>query len=118
MMFIVRSAGARPEAPDVAIKLTRKTPAVIPDSAGKTDYFCLGEAEATAALRDAGWAVVELRDGWYQDDAGGGVAIFGHGKYWELRDTPFTVREAAGPPAEAGSEAGEIVNVRRAIFGA
>ena len=50
-----------------------------------------------AALRASGWEVVELRDGWYEDDRGGGIAISGQGKYWEIRDTPFTVKEAVGP---------------------
>jgi hypothetical protein len=120
MMFIVRSRGERPQAASIAIKAVRKTPAIIPDGAGKTDYFCVGDAEAMAALRAAGSEVVELRDGWYEDDAGGGVAIWGQGKYWEVRDTPFTVKEAAGPAAgeaRSAEPAGDLVNVRGAIFG-
>ena len=117
MMFIVRSGGERP---DAAVKLSRETPAAVKDAAGKTDFFCLGEAAAVAGLREAGWDVVELRDGYYEDGRGGGVAIWGQGKYWEIRDTPFTVKEAVGP---SGSDAaaprdGEHVEVRRAIFGA
>ena len=72
------------------------------------------------ALREAGCEVVELRDGWYADDAGGGVAISGHGRFWEVRDTPFSVKEAvgaSGAPDAAGTEGGEQVNVRGAIFG-
>ena len=120
MMFILRTSGNAPSAAEIQVKVTRKTPKVIPGGAGMTDHFCVGEAEAMAVLRSEGWEVVELRDGWYADDDGGGIAISGHGKYWEIRDTPFTVREAVGPavgtyPAEpAGSD---LVNVRRAIFG-
>ena len=119
MMFIVRSTGAQPEAPDVQIKLSRKTPLNLPDAGGKSDFFCLGEAAAIAALRASGWTVVELHDGYYEDGLGGGVGIWGQGKYWEIRDTPFTIKEAVGPTAstEPGVEVGEQVNVRGAIFG-
>jgi hypothetical protein len=120
MMFIVRSGtGAPPRVAGVEIKLRRKTPERVA-SGGKTDFFCIGDAAAMAALRDSGWTVVELRDGYYEDDASGGVAIWGQGRYWEIRDTPFTVKEAVGPTKSAtdsGAE-GEHVNVRGAIFGA
>jgi hypothetical protein len=121
MMFIVRSRGEKPDAALVQIKATRRTPEIVPGGAGKTDHFCIGEAEAIAVLRAEGWEVVELRDGWYADDAGGGVAISGHGRYWELRDTPFTVKERVGPGGESvragDAEKGEHVNVRGAVFG-
>ena len=121
MMFIVRSGrGTPPASAGIAIKQSRKTPARLADSAGTTDFFCVGDAAAIAALREGGWTVVELRDGYYEDDASGGVAIWGQGRYWEIRDTPFTVREAVGPTGAAGggSAEGEHVNVRGAIFGA
>jgi hypothetical protein len=119
MMFIVRSTGARPEMPEVAVKLSRNTPPIVRDGAGKTDFFCLGEAEAIASLREAGWQIVELRDGYYEDGRGGGVAIWGQGKYWEIRSEPLTVVEACGPSArKQGAGEGEHVEVRRAIFGA
>jgi hypothetical protein len=120
MMFIVRSRGERPNAATIAIKAVRRTPAIVPDGAGKTDYFCVGEAAAAAALSAEGWDVVALRDGWYADDSGGGVAIWGQGKYWEVRDTPLTVKEAVGPAGEAArfdGRAGDLVNVRGAVFG-
>ncbi len=119
MMFIVRSGGARPEAPNLAVKLSRATPPRLPDAAGKTDFFCVGDAPAMAALRASGWTIVELHDGYYEDGLGGGVGIWGQGKYWEIRDTPFSVREAVGPTGEAetGTTEGEQVNVRGAIFG-
>ena len=120
MMFMVRSSGARPQAAGIEVKLGRNTPPHLPDAAGKTDFFCLGEPEAIASLRDAGWQVVELHDGYYAAGKGGGGAIWGQGRYWEIRDTPFTVKEAVGPAAKGAAAAteSELVNVRRAIFGA
>lgn len=118
MMFVVRSRGKRPDMAVIAVKAVRRTPAIVSGGAGKTDYFCVGDADAMAALRAAGWDIVELRDGWYEDDAGGGVAIWGHGRYWEVRDTPFTVKEAVGPEATRPEErSGDRVDVRRAVFG-
>jgi hypothetical protein len=120
MMFIVRGAASAPNVAAVQVKLTRQTPAIVFGGAGKTDHFCVGDPEAVAALRVDGWEIVELRDGWYADDSGGGVAISGQGKYWEVRDTPFTVKEAVGPGGDASSAtdgADEQVNVRREIFG-
>ena len=119
MMFIVRSGTGAPKLTGVQVKVARRTPAIVAGGAGKTDHFCIGETEAMNALHAQGWDVVELRDGWYADDAGGGVGISGHGRYWEIRDTPFTVKEAVGPsgaPAGADDD-GEQVNVRKAIFG-
>lgn len=118
MMFIIRGNAGEPTPAEVQVKTSRKTPDIVPNGAGKTDYFCVGKGEAMAALRAAGLEVVELRDGWYADDVGGGVGISGHGRYWEIRDTPFTVKDSVGPadaPAEA--EGGEEVNIRKAIFG-
>ena len=54
MMFIIRSAGDQPSAAAILIKAVRKTPAIVAGAAGKTDYFCVGEPEAIAALRAAG----------------------------------------------------------------
>jgi len=104
--------------PGIQVKTARRTPAIVSNSAGKTDYFCVGESEAMTALRAGGWDVVELRDGWYADDTGGGVGISGHGRYWEIRDTPLSVKEAVAPAdAPAATEGGDEVNVRKAIFG-
>jgi hypothetical protein len=117
-MFIIRSSERAPPS-SVVVKVVRRTPAIVPQGAGKTDYFCIGGDENIAVLRAEGWEIVELRDGWYEDDTGGGVAISGHGKYWEIRDTPFTVRESGGPVEEAAGIAvsEEPVNVRGAVFG-
>ena len=118
MMFIIRCSEQTPPT-SVVVKVVRRTPATVPQGTGKTDYFCTGGDENIAALRAEGWEIVELRDGWYEDDAGGGVAISGHGKYWEVRDTHFTVKESGGPAREAGGTAvsDETVNVRGAVFG-
>lgn len=118
MMFIVRSDVDTPAVEGVQVKISRKTPAIVANHAGTTDHFCVGAVETIAALRAEGWDVVELRDGWYADDTGGGVGISGHGRYWEIRDTPLSVKEAVGPAdAPAGIEGGDEVNVRKAIFG-
>jgi hypothetical protein len=120
MMFIIRSAGDPPTRPGLRIALTRKTPGIVPNAAGKSDHFCIGEAADIAALREACCEIVELRDGWYSDDSGGGVGISGHGRYWEIRDTPLTVKEAVGPagaPEPSVEGGGEQVNIRKAIFG-
>ena len=118
-MFIVRSTGEQPEAPGIDVKLSRATPAIVPEAAGKTDFFCVGGADAVAALRASGWTIVTLHDGYYEDGNGGGVGIWGQGKYWEIRSDPFTIKEAVGPSAEPkpGAAEGEQVNVRGAIFG-
>lgn len=119
MIFLVRTAGEKPQIDGVTVKLRRDTPAIVEDAAGKTDFFCLGNSDVIARLREAGWQVVELHDGYYEDGRGGGIAIWGHGRYWEIRSEPLTVVEACGPGGEAaatGKEA-EQVNVRGAIFG-
>jgi hypothetical protein len=114
MIFIVRTEAGR--VPPFETKMLRRTPAIVPDSAGRTDYFCLGDPEAAKA---AGWKVVPVHDGWYADDAIGGMAIWGQGMFWEVRDTPFTVHQACGPeswPADLKHDEDEAVNVRQAIF--
>src|ERR1700744_4620054 len=112
MISITRMASGR--TPPFEIKMVRQTPAIVPDSAGKTDYFCLGDpAQATD------WPVVPVHDGWYADDATGGMAIWGQGLFWGIRSPPFTVAEACGPEASLSNprqNAGDEVNVRQAIF--
>jgi hypothetical protein len=121
MMFIIRGTGETPPEGGLTIRLTRATPANV--SGGTRDFFCDGDLDAARARK---LNVVPVHDGWYADDTGGGVAIWGQGRFWEIRDTPFTVREtsadapaqvaAAGAPAKAASD-GDAVNVRQAIFG-
>jgi hypothetical protein len=120
MMIVIRSNRAPPQVAGIAVKLRRRTPGSVAGGAEKTDFFCVGEAAAIDALRAAGCDIVALRDGYYEDDRGGGVAIWGQGRYWEIRSDPFTVAEAVGPSGAAQPAAGdpEQVAVRRAIFGA
>ncbi len=114
MIFIIRTDTGR--VPPMDVKLTRQTPGIVPDSAGRIDFFCLGDPEAAKA---AGWPVVPVHDGWYADDRGGGMAIWGQGVFWEVRDTPFSVKQACGPeawPAEQRPSQDPEMNVRQAIF--
>lgn len=125
MMFIVRTVGERPVDPQVRIAAVRATPRMLPDSAGQTDLFVVGDDDAPDRLRNQGWRVILLRDGWYQGDGAGGIAIWGQGAYWEVRDTPFSVREASGPAADGAgpNEAADHpspaapVDIRKGIFG-
>ncbi|HBK06122.1 MAG TPA: hypothetical protein DDZ81_09680 [Acetobacteraceae bacterium] len=114
MIFIVRAeAGNRPA---FAVKMTRRTPSIIPCSDGLEDFFCLGDPDAAQA---AGLPVVPVHDGWYADDTGGGMAIWGQGLFWEVRDTPFTIKEACGPeawPDGLQHDTDAAVNVRDVIF--
>jgi len=110
-MFIIRTDGETPSGSGFSIRLRRRTPALA--FGGTHDFFCEGDPAAAA-----GFNVVALHDGWYADDTGGGVAIWGHGRFWEIRDTPFTVRESSsGAPPESNTSGGDSVNVRQAIFG-
>jgi hypothetical protein len=114
MMFIIRTGGEQPSGIGYTIRLTRRTPALA--SGGTSDFFCDGDPDAAKAQQ---LNVVPVHDGWYADDTGGGVAIWGQGRFWEIRDTPFTVREtsADGPVQPASATEGDVVNVRQAIFG-
>jgi hypothetical protein len=119
MIFIIRAEAGHASPRDVAapdIKMVRQTPAIVPDSTGRVDYFCVGDPEAA---KTAGWPVVRVHDGWYAGDGSGGMAIWGQGMFWEVRDTPFTVRQACGPeawPPGRKNDRGAEVNVRQAIF--
>ncbi|MBV9828874.1 MAG: hypothetical protein JO001_24885 [Alphaproteobacteria bacterium] len=120
MMFIIRTTGEAPSAANIAVKLSRKTPAIVTGGEGKTDYFCVAEPDTIEALRGQNVPVVAVHDGYYEDGKGGGVGIWGQGKFWEIRDTPFTVKEAVGataPATNAPQGDSEQVNVRGAIFG-
>jgi hypothetical protein len=121
MMFIVRTSGERPNDPGVRIAAVRATPALSSEAAGQIDLFIIGDDDAPERLRSQGWQVVLLRDGWYQDDGedNGGIAIWGQGTYWEVRDTPFSIREASGPAGDTvgSGEAGDNADIRRGIFG-
>ena len=114
MIFIVRTEADR--VPPLDIRMVRLTPVIVPNSIGCVDFFCLGDPDAAEA---AGWPVVPVHDGWYADDGIGGMAIWGQGLFWEIRDTPFTVRQACGPeawPAPRSHDESPEINLRQAIF--
>jgi hypothetical protein len=114
MIFIIRTLQETIAGFD--IKMTRRTPAIVSGSADQRDYFCRGDPDAAAS---SGWPVVPVHDGWYADDQGGGMAIWGQGMFWEVRDTPFTVTQASGPedwPADPRRADDGDLNVRQAIF--
>ena len=114
MIFIIRTDAGR--TPPLDVKMLRRTPTIVPDSAGQVDFFCLGDPEAAKA---ADWPVVPVHDGWYADDATGGMAIWGQGLFWEVRDTPFSVKQACGAetwPSRRKPDPDTEVNVRQAIF--
>ena len=122
MMFIIRTEGERPAGEGLSLRLTRRTPPLA--SGGTHDFFCVGDPDAARAR---GLNVVAVHDGWYADDTGGGVAVWGQGRFWEIRETPFIVRESSAdivPPTTRPSGThdtvpaeDETVNVRGAIFG-
>jgi hypothetical protein len=122
MMAIVRAneqwQECWPDDANVRIALVRRTPSIVANAEGQHDLFCVGDEAALERLAAGGWTTVALRDGWYQDDGEGGVAIWGQGRYWEIRDTPFSVVEAAGPVTGASTDTGgETLDVRKGIFG-
>lgn len=114
MIYIVRTNTGN--VPPGVIKMTRQTPSIVPGNDGHTDFFCLGDPEAAKA---AGLPVVAVHDGWYADGNGGGMAIWGQGMFWEVRETPFIVKEAAGPeawPPGIRHDSSAELNVRDSIF--
>lgn len=82
MIFIVRTTGELPNDAGIRVVLTRQTPPEV-------DVFCTGDGDARARLETQQWTVIALHDGWYTDDHGGGVAVWGGGRYWEVRDSPL-----------------------------
>jgi len=113
MIFIIRTMGETPAGTGFAVRLTRRTPALA--SGGTHDFICDGDPEAARGQK---LNVVAMHDGWYADDTGGGVAVWAQGRFWEIRETPFIVKEtSAGAALPSADPAGEQVNVRGAIFG-
>jgi hypothetical protein len=107
-----------PDDAGVRIALVRRTPSIVADGEGQHDLFCVGDEAALDRLGAGDLTVVPLRDGWYQDDGEGGMAIWGQGRYWEIRDTPFSVVEAAGTASDDSTDAGgEALDIRKGIFG-
>lgn len=110
-----------PDDAGVRIVLVRRTPSIVATEAGQTDLFCVGDEAALEQMKARGWHLVTLHDGWYADDGEGGVAVWGQGAYWEIRDTPFSVKEMVGPAGAANDvppgEGEESLDVRKGIFG-
>jgi hypothetical protein len=92
MIFLVRTSGVQqPRDTSLRIVRTRATPPLVASMPGQRDVFCVADEDAPERLRGQGWNVVPLHDGWYADDERGGVAVWGNGRYWEVRATPFDV---------------------------
>jgi hypothetical protein len=89
-LFIVRTADSPPLG--VEVQLVRRTPPSVRTADDQRDYFCLADESTIDHLSAQGWPVIPVHDGWYDDDRGGGVAVWGNARYFELRDTLFTVR--------------------------
>jgi hypothetical protein len=86
VIFAVRTRDVMDVNGDVRVVHTRTHPT---DQA--RDLFCVGPEELVQRLREEGRAIVALHDGWYPDELGGGVAVWGNGRYWEVRSSPFDV---------------------------
>jgi len=93
VIFIVRTRGEQPTDPGIRVVLTRRTPPEVDSSRSQLDVFCTGDEDARAGLEARHWMVVACHDGWYADDHHGGIAVWGGGRHWEIRDTPLHVKE-------------------------
>jgi hypothetical protein len=89
-LVIVRTT--EPPPPGLDVQLVRRTPPIVRTADNQRDYFCLADDATIARLSADGWQVVSVHDGWYDDDTGGGVAVWGNARHFELRDTLFTLR--------------------------
>ena len=96
MIFILRTRGGEPPVHDGQLRIVhrRATPHQVVTASGQVDLFCTGDDLPQDAAAGCG-EVVRLHDGWYADgdDVGdsGGVAVWGDGRFWEVRATPFDV---------------------------
>jgi hypothetical protein len=92
MIFIIRTRDREPPVHDERLRVVhrRATPGQVATASGQVDLFCTGDDAAAT-----GGEVVRLHDGWYADDDAvgdsGGVAVWGDGRFWEVRATPFDV---------------------------
>jgi hypothetical protein len=91
-LFILRTTDPPPA--QVEVVLARHTPPIVRTEANQHDYFCLAATPIIDRLSSQGWPVIPVHDGWYDDDSGGGLAVWANARHFELRDTLFTVREA------------------------
>jgi hypothetical protein len=90
-LFILRTTDPPP--PDLDVVLARHTPPIVRSAANQRDYFCLADDFTIDRLSADGWVVAPVHDGWYDDDSGGGLAVWANARHFERRDTLFTVRE-------------------------
>ncbi len=93
MIFIVRTRGEQPTDRSIRVVLVRRAPPAVDNGRTQLDVFCAGSQDARARLQDRDWTLVDCHDGWYADDHGGGIAVWGGGRHWEIRDTPLHVKE-------------------------
>jgi hypothetical protein len=85
MIFLVRTRDGSPGLADVRVVHSRQL------TDDQRELFCAGDAGQVEGLHEDGWTIVKLHDGWYPDELGGGVAVWGNGRYWEVRSSPFDV---------------------------
>jgi hypothetical protein len=89
-LVILRGTGPPP--PGAQVVLARHTPPIVRTAANQRDYFCLADDPTLDRLSAAGWLVTPVHDGWYDNDTGGGLAVWANARHFELRDTLFTAR--------------------------
>jgi hypothetical protein len=93
LIFIVRTDGEQPTDPSIRVVLVRRTPLEMDGGRTQFDVLCAGDEDARARLQARHMTVIACHDGWYADDHQGGIAVWGGGRHWEVRDTPLHVKE-------------------------
>jgi hypothetical protein len=86
VIFVVRTRDFGAVRRDVRVVHTRQLA-----TREERELFCVGDDELVQHLREDGCALLALHDGWYPDEVDGGVAVWGNGRYWEVRSSPFEV---------------------------
>jgi hypothetical protein len=86
VIFVVRARDDTGVHGAVRVVHTRREP-----TREERELFCVGAEGLMQRLHEEGYALVALHDGWYPDERGGGVAVWGNGRYWEVRSSPFDV---------------------------
>lgn len=79
--------------PGIRVVLTRRTPSEVDGGRTQLDVLCAGDEDARTRLQARHPLVIACHDGWYADDQQGGIAVWGGGPHWEVRDTPLHVIE-------------------------
>ena len=119
MIFILRMIAGQAVPDSLDVLSIRATPPTVADGTGLIDFFCAADDAARDSLIGQGLNLVALTDGWYADDGGGGVAVWGAGEHWEVRDTLFTVTSHSGiaKASRTADRNSETTNIRDAILG-